>query len=44
MLTSRRLAGFENVHLEAVDPSLSHKGRGGKEFLGIWRKLDKSAL
>jgi len=35
--------GFENVRLEAVDASLSHKGRGGREYLGIWRKVHSSS-
>ena len=30
--------GFEASSIEAVPPELSHPGRGGKEYLGVWTK------
>jgi len=33
--------GFENCLLEPIAPEKSHKGRGGQEHLGVWkRKLE----
>ncbi|GAX79709.1 hypothetical protein CEUSTIGMA_g7150.t1 [Chlamydomonas eustigma] len=31
-------AGFECVSVEPVPPELSHNGREGKEYLGLWRR------
>uniref|UniRef100_A0A383VW04 Methyltransferase domain-containing protein n=1 Tax=Tetradesmus obliquus TaxID=3088 RepID=A0A383VW04_TETOB len=36
-------AGFEQTELTQIPPHLSHKGRGGREWLGRWRRVDSSS-
>ncbi|KAF6251402.1 S-adenosyl-L-methionine-dependent methyltransferase [Scenedesmus sp. NREL 46B-D3] len=36
-------AGFEQLELQQIPPELSHKGRGGREWLARWRRLGSSS-
>jgi len=31
-------AGFKEVQIEKVPDELSHEGRSGKEFFGLWQR------
>lgn len=32
------VAGFKEVQVEKVPEELSHEGRAGKEFFGVWHR------
>ena len=33
-------AGFQEVSIEAVPEALSHAGRGGFEYMGLWKRIE----